>query len=257
MMKIAVTGAAGHIGCNLVRELLKIDAYQVRVLQYRDHQALDGLGAEIVKGDIHDAATLGVFCRGVDVLFHLAAKISIGSNSYQSIYQTNVDGTKNLLKAARGAGVKRFIHFSSIHALVNEPLQETMDETRALATATAIAYEKTKALAEEWVLSQSGDDFQVVVLNPTSVIGPHDYKPSLMGQFIIRLYKNNLPGLIPGGYDWVDVRDIVRSAIAAIEKGGNGERYILSGKWTTLKELADVFGKANQLSVNKPTFPLW
>ena len=256
-MKIAVTGAAGHVGCNLIRALLKDGEHKIRVLQYHDHQALDGLDIEIVEGDLHQPETLVSFCNGIDVLFHLASKISIGSNSYESIYQTNVQGTKNLVQAAQKAGVKKYIHFSSIHALIHQPLEEMMDESRALATTSSIAYEKTKSLAEEWVLTQKSDNFEVVVLNPTSIIGPADYKPSLMGQLFIRLYNNSLPGLVPGGYDWVDVRDIVKSAISAIENGKSGERYILSGGWTTVKELSDVLAKVNGITINKPIFPIW
>ena len=256
-MKIAVTGAAGHVGCNLIRALLKDGEHKIRALQYHDHQALDGLNVEIVKGDLHQPETLVSFCNGIDVLFHLASKISIGSNSYQNIYQTNVEGTKNLVRAAQNAGIKKYIHFSSIHALVHEPFEEMMDETRALATSSSIAYEKTKSLAEEWVLTQKSNTFEVVVINPTSIIGPCDYKPSLMGQFIIRLYNNTLPALVPGGYDWVDVRDIVKSAISAIENGKSGESYILSGGWTTVKELADILAEVNNIQINKPIFPIW
>lgn len=256
-MKIAVTGAAGHVGCNLIRTLIKETNHEIRVLQYHDHKALDGLGVEIVKGDLLQSETLVDFCSGIDVLFHLASKISIGSNSYQSIYETNVNGTKNLVRAAQKAGIKKYIHFSSIHALIHQPFEEVMDESRALATSSSIAYEKTKSLAEEWVLTQKRDDFEVVVLNPTSIIGPCDYKPSLMGQLLIRLYNNSLPGLVPGGYDWVDVRDIVKSAISAIENGKSGERYILSGSWTTVEELAKVLGEVNNLKINKAVFPMW
>lgn len=256
-MKIAVTGAAGHVGCNLIRALLKDGEHKIRVLQHYDHQALDGLDIEIVEGDLHHPETLVNFCSGNEVLFHLASKISIGSDSYESIYKTNVQGTKNLVQAAQNAGIKKYIHFSSIHALIHEPFDEMMDESRGLATHSSIAYEKTKSLAEEWVLTQKSKDFEVVVLNPTSIIGPADYKPSLMGQMLIRLYNNSLPGLVPGGYNWVDVRDIVKSAISAIKNGKSGERYILGGSWTTVKELADVLAKVNDITINKPIFPLW
>jgi len=256
-MKIAVTGAFGHVGCSLIRALLKEGKHQLRVLQYDDYKALNGLDIEIVKGNLHHADSLVDLCRGIDVLFHLASKISIGSNSYQSVYQTNVEGTKNLVRSAQKAGIKKFIHFSSIHALIHHPYDVMMDESRALATASSIAYEKTKSLAEEWVLTQNSDDFKVVVINPTSIIGPCDYKPSLMGQMLIRLYNNSLPGLVPGGYDWVDVRDIVKSAISAIDNGRSGERYILSGRWTTLKELSAILAEVNGVKINKPIFPLW
>ncbi len=256
-MKIAVTGASGHIGCNLVRALLAEGEHRVSVLQYHDQRAFQHLDVEVVKGSLHDKAALEKLCRGAEVVFHLAVRISIGSLSFEELFETNVEGTRNLLQVARNAGVKKFIHFSSIHALEYKPSDEPMDETRQLVLQSDIFYERSKAVSEKWVLEQSSDDFEVVVLNPTSVIGPCDFKPSLMGQMLIKLYKNTLPALIPGGYDWVDVRDVVSSAISAIENGRNGERYILSGGWTTLKELADRFAAANHLKLKNKLLPLW
>ena len=256
MKKIGITGANGHVGANLVRRLLKED-YEIRVLQYHDHEAFDGLNVKVINGDLDDPGSLVPFCKNLDVLIHLAAKITISANSYESVYKINVDGTKNLVKAAKSAGVKRYVHFSSIHALVHEPLDEPMNESRSLATNSSISYEKTKSIADEWVMAQQSSDFDVIVLNPTAILGPCDFKPSLMGQLIIRLYKGSLPGLIPGGYDWVDVRDVSEATCKAIFQGRGGERYILSGTWKSIADFANLLGTVTNKKINKPVFPLW
>ena len=256
MKKIGITGANGHVGANLVRRLLK-EEYEIRVLQYHDHEAFDGLNVEAVPGDLNDPESLVPFCKDLDVLIHLAAKITIGNNKYESVYKINVDGTKNLVQAAKKASVKRYIHFSSIHALVHEPLDQPMNEMRPLALDSSIAYEKTKSIADEWVMGQQANNFDVIVLNPTAILGPCDFKPSLMGQLIIRLYNGSLPGLIPGGYDWVDVRDICDATYNAIFQGKGGERYILSGTWKSVGNFAKLLGAVTNKKINKPIFPLW
>lgn len=256
MKKIGITGANGHVGTNLVRRLLQED-YSIRVLQHYDHDALDGLDVEVIKGDLLAPKSLTVFCDGLDVLFHLAAKISIGNNSFDSLHKINVEGTQNLVRAAKKAGVRRYIHFSSIHALVHEPLDQPMDELRPLVTNSKMPYEQTKAIAEEWVLTQQENDFDVIILNPSSILGPLDFKPSLMGQLIIRLYNGNLPGLVPGGYNWVDVRDVADAACNAIYQGKGGERFILSGTWKTVVEFAKLFGLVNERKVKTLVLPLW
>lgn len=256
MKKIGITGANGHVGTNLVRRLLN-ENFEIRVLQYHDHEALDGLEIEVMKGDLNDPASLSVFCEGVDVLFHLAAKISIGNNSFDNLHSINVEGTQNLVNAAKNAGIKRYIHFSSIHALVHEPLDQPMDESRPLVAESKMPYEHTKAIAEEWVLNQQENDFDVIVINPTSILGPLDFKPSLMGQLMIRLYNGSLPGLVPGGYNWVDVRDVADAACNAIYQGNGGERYILSGTYKTVVDFAKLFATVNDQRVNTRVLPLW
>jgi len=256
MKTIGITGANGHVGANLVRRMMQ-DDYSIRVLQYRDHEAYDGLKVEIVSGDLNDPDSLIPFCKGLDVLIHLAAKISIGNNTFESIYKVNVDGTKNLVTTAKKSGVKKYIHFSSIHALMHDPLDVMMDESRPLATNSAIAYEKTKSIADEWVMQQQSDKFDVIVLNPTAIIGPNDFKPSLMGQMLIRLYNGSLPGLIPGGYNWVDVRDVCDATCNAVKMGRGGERYILGGTWKSVSEYATLAGAVNGKVIKKPVFPLW
>ncbi len=253
-MKIGVTGASGHIGANVVRAFEQTE-HKLRVLQFNGNGGFNGLNLDVHRGSLLDEKSLLSFCEGLDVVIHLAAIISIGDHPYEELFNTNVNGTKNLVNACKKSGVKRFIHFSSIHALIHEPLDEPMDENKALATSSPIAYEKTKAIAEAWVLEQHSEGFDVVVLSPTAVLGPNDFGPSLVGQFIIRMFKNTIPGLLPGGYDWVDVRDIANATIAATEKGRGGERYILSGSWLSLVDFAALLEKISGKSLRKLVFP--
>jgi dihydroflavonol-4-reductase len=256
MKKIGITGASGHTGANLIRRLLQ-ESYELRVLQYRDHQAFEGLGLDLFRGDLTDRSSLASFCKDLDVIIHLAAQISIGSNSFDNLYKINVEGTKNLVETAKEAGVKRFIHFSSIHALEHKPLDKAMDETRPLSLGSGMPYERTKAMAEEWIIGQQEKNFDVIRMHPTAILGPFDFKPSYVGQFIIRLYNGSLPGLIRGGYNWVDVRDICDATCNAVEKGEGGEGYILSGEWKSVVDFALLFEEATGKKTVRLKIPLW
>jgi len=255
-MKIAITGATGHVGANLVPRLIEL-GHNLKVLIYNGDSIPDSTKVEKVKGSLQNTDSLFHLCKDVDVVFHLASLISIGSDSYEQVYETNVDGTKNVFKAASGAGVKKFIHFSSIHALIHKPYEMPMDETKPVAINSSINYERTKAIAEQWVMEQNGNGTEVVVINPTSIIGPMDPRPSLMGEFMKMTYENRIPGLVPGGYDWVDVRDIVEATINTIDKGRGGERYILSGNWLSVKSFSDMFVDVSDKDKYLPVLPLW
>jgi dihydroflavonol-4-reductase len=253
-MKIALTGASGHIGTNLCRSLLD-NNHNLRVLSNRYTASLEGLDLELVKGDIFNITSLRELADGAEVMIHLAASITI--NGDQQVFDTNVVGTKNVLDVVKSSKVKRLLHFSSIHALVHQPLDQTLDEERPLAVLDHIIYNQSKALAEELVLHDVESGLDAVIINPTSVMGPNDFKPSLIGQAIIQLYKGKIPALIPGGYDWVDVRDVVAGTISAMENGRSGQSYLLSGHFKTLPELYEqiimIQGKDKKL----PVIPFW
>ena len=255
-MKVGVTGASGHIGANLTRVLLK-KKYRVRVLEHDNNRAIDGLDVEIIKGSLDDQKSLDNFCHGLDVVFHLAAKISIGSNSFDSLYKINVEGTKSVVDSCKKAGVKRFIYFSSIHALEHYPLEQPVDESRPLVQNSPQAYERTKSISTEWVLAQKSNQFDVVILNPSAVLGPIDHKPSLTGSLLIKMCRGKIPGLIPGGYNWVDVRDVADAAANAIKSGKSGENHILSGNWHSLKEYAEILQEVTGKKITKIVLPFW
>ena len=252
-MKIAVTGANGHVGANLCRTLLA-EGHQVKAFVHTNANSLKGLDLEIVHGSLGDLNSLRNLCRGAEIVFHLAAMISIDGQK-NKLLEVNVEGTKNLINVIKENGVRRLIHFSSIHALSHFPLDEPMDETRPLVMEGPTWYEITKSKAEKIVLDASKNGLDAIVINPTAVIGPNDFKPSLVGTVLIRLYNKSLPALVPGGYNWVDVRDIVRGVISAMDKGRKGERYILGGKWISVLDLAATLEKVTGKKVIKFMIP--
>jgi len=243
-MKAAVTGASGHIGNCLVREL-KNRGFEVRALVHTFKKGLENLGIEILQGDLSDFESLEKLCKGVDVVFHLAARITIDNRKAELTRRINITGTKNLLSAAKKAGVKKFIHFSSIHAHNVHPINEVLDENRPLTRSRKTIYEYTKAESERLVQKFVNEGMDAVILNPTAVIGPYNFNNSLLRQGLRMIYNNKLPMLVPGGYNWVDVRDVVAASISAVEKGRKGEKYILSGHYCTLKKLSALVGKVS------------
>jgi dihydroflavonol-4-reductase len=254
-MKIALTGASGHIGANLCRQLIE-DNHKVTVLANQFTDSIEGLNVQIVHGNLLDKAALNQLVDGEDIVIHLAATISINGEK-ANLNETNVLGTKNVLETVKASNVKRLIHFSSIHAYIHEPLNQPLDESRPLAINDTISYNKSKALSHEMVLDAVSEGLDAVIISPTSVMGPNDFKPSLIGQAIIQLYKGKIPALIPGGYDWVDVRDVVQGTIQSFEHGKTGESYLLSGHYASL---ADLYKKLNLIkgSTKKlPVLPFW
>ncbi len=218
-MKVAVTGASGHVGNVLCRELIK-QGHRVRALIHHDTDDLGSIGVEMVQGDLMDINSLEKLCMDCEVVYHLAAKISIDEKEKDLVHLTNVTGTQNLIKAAIKTGIKKFIHFSTIHALDPFPLDEKLNETRPFISHTHMIYEQSKTESERLVLEAVQKGLDAVIITPTAIIGPYDYKPSYLGQALIKMYTNSLPMLVPGGYDWVDVRDVVDCAIAAAKRAG-------------------------------------
>ena len=241
-MKVAITGASGHIGNCLVRELKKQGA-EIKVLIHNFRNDLDELDIELIEGNLLEPESLNKLCNGVDVVFHLAARIAIENRYSPQVYKTNVTGTKNIIKAANYGGAKKFIHFSSIHAFQTQSSDPILDESRSMVETNKTIYEFTKAEGEREIMKAVKEGLNAVVLNPTAVIGPFDYRGSLLGQAIIGIYQNKLPFLVSGGYNWVDVRDVVSASIKAIESGRKGEKYILSGEYCSLGELSAMISK--------------
>ncbi len=233
-----VTGASGLLGAALVRGLLARGLH-VRALYRSNVRALEGIDVEPLQADVIDPAALASAFEGAAVVYHSAAFVSIDPRDGEITRRINVEGTRNVIDAGRKAGVRRMVHVSSVHALKQDPLDRPLDESRPLEDSeTASPYERSKAEAEREVLAAVEAGFDAVIVNPAGVIGPHDYKPTGSGRMLIDLGMGTLPALLPGGHDWVDSRDVAEGAILAAEKGRTGERYILSGRWCSLTELA-------------------
>jgi dihydroflavonol-4-reductase len=264
MTTVVVTGATGHIGNNLVRALLQRsgegEGIRLRALVHNDDtRSLKGLdGIEFVRGDVRDLSSLQSAFSGADVVYHLAALISISDDEDRLVEEVNVGGTRNVVTACQRAGVRRLVHFSSVHALWGLPKDRPIDENQELADRPdALAYDRSKAMGEKAVLAGVQSGLDAVIVNPGSVVGPNDFRPSAQGQFFIDLCKRKLPGLVEGGYNWCDVRDVVRGAMAAEKRGRRGERYLLAGHSMTIKEVADTVGQVSGVRVPRMVTPLW
>ncbi len=256
-MTVVVTGATGHIGANLVRALID-KGRPTRCLVHVNRQALTGLNTEIVQGDIRDQESLCRAFRGAEVIYHLAANISLFMDDWPRLESVNVIGTRNVVEACLRAGVRRLVHFSSIHALVQEPLSTPVDESRPLvASRRCPPYDRSKAAAEKEVQRGIERGLDAVIINPTAIIGPHDYQPSYFGEALLALARRKLPGLVTGGFDWVDVRDVVEGAMRAEEQAPTGARYLLSGHWVSMCDIAAMVAEITGVSAPSFACPLW
>ncbi|MBU47069.1 MAG: epimerase [Deltaproteobacteria bacterium] len=257
-MAVLVTGPAGHIGINLVRALVK-QGRDVRALIYRSKQGLEDYDIQFIKGNVLDPDSLKDAMEGVDVVYHLAGALAVDGANEELMYRINVQGTKNVVEACLQQKVSKLIHFSSIRALSYRPLHEVVDESRALALDAKRypAYDVTKALGEQAVLEGVERGLNACILNPTGVYGPYDYKLSSFGEVLLKLHLRQLPALVPGGFDWVDVRDVVEAALQAEQKGVAGERYLLTGEYASVKKVAQ---HVHELTGSRPpliTCPYW
>jgi dihydroflavonol-4-reductase len=241
-----ITGATGHIGNVLVRELLRRkEEVRVFVLPGEDLSPLEGLEIDVVRGNILDPVALEKALENIEYVFHLAGIISIMPGKDSLVHDVNVVGTTNIVEAAKKANVKKFIHTSSIHAFKRVPKGIIVDELVTIdPNSTIAAYDQSKAEATLAVLEQAKIGFPAVIVCPTGVIGPFDFKSSEMGTLIQEWMLHKVNFLIEGNYDFVDVRDVVQGMILAREKGKVGQIYILSGElirvidlWRLVKEL--------------------
>ena len=237
-MTVAITGASGHIGANLIRALLD-EGRAVRVLVHHNAAALEGLDVVRVKGDVLDAASLRALLDGVDTVYHAAAIITLRARRDPAAWRVNVEGPRNVAEACLACGVRRLLHFSSIHAFSAYPRDAVVDESRPrLRAPEGMIYDRSKAEGERAILEYVERGLDAVILNPTGVLGPLDYQPSHMGRFLLDLRKERLPALVNGGFNWVDVRDVCSGAVAAERLGRRGERYLLAGHYLTSREIA-------------------
>ena len=232
-MKIGVTGSSGLVGFNFCVEALKNND-SLNILIREDTEYLRQIDAEVYYGDLNDIKVLDKFCKGCDVIIHSAAMISIGLDSYEEVYEVNYIGTKNLLESSKKMNVKKFIYISSINAFNKNPVTEKLDETRQLVK-RGNAYDMTKAMGQELVMNTDG--IEKVSINPTSILGRYDFKPSRLGKVIKTLHAGKLPFLVNGGLDVIDVEDLSKAIYSSIRNGRDGETYIISGKWRSFTEI--------------------
>lgn len=238
-MKCIVTGATGHIGNVLVRKLVE-KGYETKVFIRNSEKAeyLKDLNVEFCYGDVRDIESLKAAFENCDIVFHLAGLIDIGNGNKRLMYEVNVQGSKNVVQACKECHVKRLVYTSSVHAIPEKKKGEVITETKTFSEKFVKGtYAKTKAEATRYMLSQVGDDLEIIITHPSGVIGPYEYIPSNLGQLIIDCANKKIGAYLNGGYNFVDVRDVADGIVEAAEKGKNGECYILAGKYVSVKDL--------------------
>ena len=242
---IAVTGATGHIGNVLVRELLERGKAVRTILPPGENRApLAGLNLEVAESDVRGLDSLVRAFNGVETVYHLAGVISILPGKKKLLEDVNVKGTQNVVEACFRTGVKRLVYISSIHAVKEPPHGTIISESQPYDPSSVLGeYAKSKARATLLIIEAVKRGLDAVIVCPTGVIGPYDYKISEMGQLIQDFLQQKMKACVDGAYDFVDVRDIARGLILACEKGRRGEGYILSGERITVRDLFSLLEK--------------
>ena len=251
-----VTGAYGHVGASLVRALLD-RGDEVRAADRRQTEALRGLDVEHIPIDVLQPKSLERAFAGADTVFHLAAIISITGDPRGIVRRVNVEGPRNAAQAALACGVSRFVHCSSVHAFDLERCGPELIETGPRATGDhAPAYDRSKNEGENEVRATIAKGLDAVIVNPTAVIGPHDYGPSRMGELLLQFRARKIPVNIGGAFDFVDVRDLIAGMLAAERSGRTGENYLLSGHRHSPGELAQLATRVTGVRPPRISMPL-
>ena len=253
-----ITGGSGHVGANLTRELID-QGIKVRCIDFdKDHKACEGLDIELIPGSVTDKESLDPIFNNVDIVFHTAAIISLERRNKNLIRLVNVEGTRNVCEAALKHRVKRLIHFSSVDAFTRYPLDEPLLEDRPLIeNKNSVPYDLSKADAQRIVLDYCEQGLDASIIHPSGVYGPHDYKPSLFGQTFIDIANGKRQFNINVGYDYVDVRDLCKTAVACVEKGKSGQNYIVSGHYMDFTYLSEIVSQELGRKLLKLTLPMF
>ena len=255
--KVAVTGASGHIG-NVICRLLIERGYQVKAFYHSDKSSLAGLDLELIKGSVLSQDDLSELIVGCEILINCAAVISINGDEDGLVFKTNTEGPRNVLSVSLKNGVKKIIHVSSVHAVHDLPHDLPYDELRPYKTSDDYVYDYSKAMGEQIMLKESENmPVEVVIVRPSSVIGPYDFKPSKMGKALMDFYHGKIPVIPAGGYDFVDVRDVSESICNAIINGKNREIYLLSGKYCSFEDLIKFVQKITHRKMPGISVPFW
>jgi nucleoside-diphosphate-sugar epimerase len=239
---ILLTGANGHLGANLLRRLIA-DGEAVRVLLRpdTDNSSVDGLKVERVIGDLRDFASLLAATRDIAQVYHCAARVSTVSGGEQQIFESNVLGTHNMLRAAWQNGVRRVVVSGSLSAVGHRADRPTDESEPFNPFEPHLPYAVSKAAVEHECLKATAEGLDVVIAISCAILGPYDFKPSRMGQVLVNYAKGRLRAYIPGGFEFVAARDIAEGHVLAMQKGRAGQRYIFSTEFMTFDALFDLY----------------
>jgi len=258
-MKAFVTGATGFIGASIVRELLR-DGVAVRALVRpgSDLRNLEGLPVEILPGDLLDRSSLKSGCSGCNWIFHAAADYRLWTRTPQAMYRTNVDGTRNLLEAALTSGAERVVYTSSVGTLGNPGDGTPGNEQTPVSLSDMVGdYKKSKFLAEREAEKFVDRGLPLIIVNPSTPVGPQDIKPTPTGKIIVDFINGKMPAYLDTGLNLIAVEDCARGHILAAQKGQVGARYILGNRNLTLRDIFVMLERITGRPAPKVRLPYW
>lgn len=240
-MRVFITGATGFVGSHVARKYAAEGA-RLRLLTRSTSRTdtLSGLDAEMVTGDLRQPEGLRSALEGCDALVHVAADYRLWVRDPQQMYSANVDGTRELLRLARETGIQRVVYTSSVATMGFKSDGTIVDEDTPVSLADMIGhYKRSKFLGEQEAIKAASTGQHVMILNPTTPIGSGDIKPTPTGRIIVDFLNKKFPAYVDTGLNLVDVEEVARMHVAALDRGSPGERYILGGENLTLKQILD------------------
>jgi dihydroflavonol-4-reductase len=260
-MTTLVTGATGFLGSHVARLLVERGEH-VRVLVRPAREghlpnALAANGVESARGDLRDAASLNRAMQGVDVVYHVAADYRLWARQPGDIYDSNVAGTRNMLEAARRARVAKIVYTSTVGTVAVPRGGSLPDENTRTSVDEMIGhYKRSKWLAEQEALRAAGDGLPVVIVNPSTPVGPGDVKPTPTGRIVVDFLNGRMPAYVDAGLNFLPVEDAAAGHLLAAERGRVGERYILGGENLTLKQVLAVLARVSGRREPRVRLPL-
>ena len=258
-MKTLVTGSTGFLGSSVLRELIN-DGREVKALIRKgtSKKNITGLDVEIAYGDLRDIESIRSALNGCDILYHVAAYYSLWDRNKQLSHEINVKGTRNILRAAKEKDLKKIVYTSTVGCIgLNEDTTPATENTFFNKNTLSNDYKKSKYQAEQVALEFARGGLPVVIVNPSTPVGPRDIKPTPTGKIILDFMNRKMPAYIDTGLNLIDVKDCARGHILAELKGIPGDRYILGNQNMTLLEILITLEKITGLKAPRIKMPFW
>ena len=259
MTKSFVTGGTGFVGAHVVRKLVERGDRVIALVRPTSNLTLlDGLPVETVTGDLRDPNSLSGPFKGIDELYHVAADYRLWSRDPKQLYASNVEGTRNVLEAALVQGVPRVVYTSTVGCLGIPKDGTPGDESTPVARERLVGhYKKSKFDAEQIALDYAAKGLPVVIVNPSTPVGPGDIKPTPTGKIILDFLRGKMPAYVDTGLNLIAVEDVALGHLLAAGKGRPGEKYILGNRNLTLKEVLGILGKMSGRKPPSLRIPHW
>jgi dihydroflavonol-4-reductase len=247
-MTTLVTGAAGFLGSHIARQLVaRGENVRVMLRPSSQNRAIADLPLEYVTGDLRDPASLDRAMKSIQRVFHAAADYRLWARHSQDIYDSNVGGTKNILAAAKRAGVEQFIYTSTVATIAVDRPAQPNESTDSKLEEMIGHYKRSKWMAEREALNAAKEGLPVIVAMPTTPVGPWDWKPTPTGKLIVDFLNGKMRGYVDTGLNFVGVEECALGHLLIAEKGKVGQRYLLGGENLTLKQMLDILAKISGL----------